>query len=159
MINLRGSIVLPNSKIWQISQRYFRFYHSVLVEMKVINFIFCTVLPLGAFKVDQTRKFDDFLDFTIFSDLTKQCFDNLTKQTPPKHADQNKRIDSRRPYAHLASRIWRRCKTISWTLAMGAAVNMLFFLICFFFVYFFFHIFLFTWHPESEGDDSPGRWK
>ena len=26
----------------------------------MINFIFCTVLPMGASKVDQTHKFDDF---------------------------------------------------------------------------------------------------
>ena len=28
----------------------------------MINFLFCTVLPLGASKVDQTHKFDDFLN-------------------------------------------------------------------------------------------------
>ena len=30
----------------------------------MMNFLFCTVLPMGAFKVDQTHKFDDFLDLT-----------------------------------------------------------------------------------------------
>ena len=32
----------------------------------MINFLFCIVLPLGASKVDQTRKFDDFLDLSQF---------------------------------------------------------------------------------------------
>ena len=32
----------------------------------MINFLFCTVLPPGASKVDQTHKFDDFLDFTQY---------------------------------------------------------------------------------------------
>ena len=32
----------------------------------MINFLFCTVLPPGASKVDQTDKFDDFLDLTQF---------------------------------------------------------------------------------------------
>jgi len=32
------------------------------------NFLLCTVLPPGASKVDQTRKFDDFLNLTqLFS--------------------------------------------------------------------------------------------
>ena len=30
----------------------------------MINFLFCTVLPPEASKVDQTRKFDDFLNLT-----------------------------------------------------------------------------------------------
>ena len=35
-----------------------------------------TVLPPGATKVDQTHKFDDFLDFSdFFSDLIGQCYD------------------------------------------------------------------------------------
>ena len=32
----------------------------------MINFIFCTVLPPGDSEVDQTNKFDDFLDFPQF---------------------------------------------------------------------------------------------
>ena len=32
----------------------------------MIIFLFCTVLPPGASKVDQTHKFDDFLDLTQF---------------------------------------------------------------------------------------------
>ena len=32
----------------------------------MINFLFCTVLPPGASKVDQTHKFDDFLDLPQF---------------------------------------------------------------------------------------------
>ena len=32
----------------------------------IINFLFCTVLPPRASKVDQTHKFDDFLDLTQF---------------------------------------------------------------------------------------------
>ena len=32
----------------------------------MINFLFCTVLPPGASKVDQTYKFDYFLDLTQF---------------------------------------------------------------------------------------------
>ena len=30
----------------------------------MINFLLCTVLPPGASEVDQTHKFDDFLDLT-----------------------------------------------------------------------------------------------
>ena len=32
----------------------------------MINFLFCTVLSSGAFKLDQTHKFYDFLDLTQF---------------------------------------------------------------------------------------------
>ena len=32
----------------------------------MVNFLFCIVLPLGASKVDQTRKLDDFLDLAQF---------------------------------------------------------------------------------------------
>ena len=32
----------------------------------VINFLFCTVLPPGASKVDWTQKFDDVLNLTQF---------------------------------------------------------------------------------------------
>ena len=32
----------------------------------IINFLFYTVLPPGASQVDQTHKFDDFLDLTQF---------------------------------------------------------------------------------------------
>ena len=41
----------------------------------MINFLFSTVLPPRASKVDQTRKFDDFLksDTVIFNDTVK-CF-------------------------------------------------------------------------------------
>ena len=38
----------------------------------MINFLFCTVLPPRASKVDQTHKFDDFLDLTVLSDLIRQ---------------------------------------------------------------------------------------
>ena len=42
----------------------------------MINSIFCTVLPMGASKVVQTHKFDDFLDHTqFFLDLTGQLID------------------------------------------------------------------------------------
>ena len=41
----------------------------------MINFLFCTVFPPGASKVDQTHKFYDLLDLAVLSDLTKQCFD------------------------------------------------------------------------------------
>ena len=34
------------------------------------NFLFCTVLPPGASKVDQTRKFDDFLNLTQLFSMT-----------------------------------------------------------------------------------------
>ena len=44
----------------------------------MINFLFCTVLPPGASKVDQTHKFDDFFKFdTVISKntvQTVQCF-------------------------------------------------------------------------------------
>ena len=36
----------------------------------MINFLFCTVLPLGASKVDQTRKFDDFLNLIQLFPMT-----------------------------------------------------------------------------------------
>ena len=32
----------------------------------MMNFLFYAVLPPRAFKVDQTHKFDDFLDLTLF---------------------------------------------------------------------------------------------
>ena len=32
----------------------------------MINFLFCTILPPGASKVDKTYKFDDFLDLPQF---------------------------------------------------------------------------------------------
>ena len=35
----------------------------------MINFLFCTVLSPGASKVDQTHKFNDFLDLTQFFQL------------------------------------------------------------------------------------------
>ena len=35
----------------------------------MMNFLFCTVLPPGASKVDQTHKFDNFLDLTVHSNL------------------------------------------------------------------------------------------
>ena len=38
----------------------------------MINFLFCTLLPQGAFKVDQTHK---FRSYTVISDLTGQSFD------------------------------------------------------------------------------------
>ena len=47
-------------------------YFKRLISMK--NFLFCTVLLPGASKVDQTRKFDDFLNLTDISDLTIECF-------------------------------------------------------------------------------------
>ena len=34
------------------------------------NFLFCTVLPPGASKVDQTRKFDDSLNLTQLFSMT-----------------------------------------------------------------------------------------
>ena len=34
------------------------------------NFLFCTVHPPGASKVDQNRKFDDFLDLTQLFSMT-----------------------------------------------------------------------------------------
>ena len=34
------------------------------------NFLSCTVLPPGASKVDQTRKFDDFLNLTQLFSMT-----------------------------------------------------------------------------------------
>ena len=34
--------------------------------ISMINLLLCTVLPPGAFEVDQTRKFDDFLDLIQF---------------------------------------------------------------------------------------------
>ena len=36
----------------------------------MINFLFCTVLPLGASKVDQTHKFDDFLNLIQLFSMT-----------------------------------------------------------------------------------------
>ena len=36
----------------------------------MINFLFCTVLPPGASKVDQTHKFDDFLNLTQLFPMT-----------------------------------------------------------------------------------------
>ena len=42
----------------------------------MINFLFCTVLPQGASKVDRTRIFDVFLDLAlVLSHLTGQCFE------------------------------------------------------------------------------------
>ena len=42
----------------------------------MINFLFCTVIPLGASKVDQTHKYDDFFKSdTDISNDTVQCFD------------------------------------------------------------------------------------
>ena len=38
----------------------------------MINFLFCTVLPPGASKVDQTHKFDDFLDLTQFFQIRQE---------------------------------------------------------------------------------------
>ena len=39
------------------------------------NFLFCTVLPPGASKVDQTHKFDDFLKSdTVISNNTVHSF-------------------------------------------------------------------------------------
>ena len=32
----------------------------------MMNFLFCTLFPPGASKVDQTHKFEDFLDLTQF---------------------------------------------------------------------------------------------
>ena len=41
----------------------------------MMNFLFCTVLPPAASKVDQTHKFDDFFKSCIDSlDITEQCF-------------------------------------------------------------------------------------
>ena len=83
MMNLSGCIVLPPivAKIFQIRKiqrfdkfdSYFRFDHRVFssrsklweiifytIYISMINFIFCTVLPMGASKVYQTRKFVDF---------------------------------------------------------------------------------------------------
>ena len=92
MINPPGCIVLPPRvvKIFQIrkflwydkSGRYFRFDHSALIEMEVVrNYIFknsylnnkllfCTVLPPGASKVDQTHTFDDFLNLIQLFSIT-----------------------------------------------------------------------------------------
>ena len=38
----------------------------------MINFLFCTVLPPGVSKVDQTHKFDDFLDLTQFFQIIQE---------------------------------------------------------------------------------------
>ena len=40
--------------------------------ISMINFLFCTVVPPGASKVDQTHK---IRSYTILSDFTGQCFD------------------------------------------------------------------------------------
>ena len=49
----------------------------------MINFLFCTVIPLGASKVDQTHKYDDFFKSdTDISNDTVQFFDrNKSCQT------------------------------------------------------------------------------
>ena len=40
----------------------------------MINFLFCTVLPPGASKVDQTHKFEDFFKSdTVISNNTVEC--------------------------------------------------------------------------------------
>ena len=56
----------------------------------MINFLFCTLMikSTGASKVDQTHKFEDFLDLTVLSDFIVQCF------------DRNKSCQERR-YEHL----------------------------------------------------------
>ena len=64
-------------------QKYFRFDHRLfwskqkLSEMvfqttyiSIKNFLFCTVLPPGAYKVDQTRKYDVFLNLTQLFSMT-----------------------------------------------------------------------------------------
>ena len=38
----------------------------------MIYFLFCTVLPTGTSKVDQTHKFDDFLDLTQFFQIRQE---------------------------------------------------------------------------------------
>ena len=79
MINFIGYIVLLSGviKIFQI-HRYFRFYHSVLVEIKVVrNYILDNLYlndklsimhcsPSGSLRSCPTDKFDDFLEFTQF---------------------------------------------------------------------------------------------
>ena len=40
----------------------------------MINFLLCTILPPGASKVNQTRKFDYFLNLTVIFNDTVQCF-------------------------------------------------------------------------------------
>ena len=41
----------------------------------MISFLFCTVLPPGASKFDQTNKFDDFKSDTVISNDIVQCYD------------------------------------------------------------------------------------
>ena len=54
----------------------------------MINFLFCTVLPTGAFKVDQTHKFKDLLDLAqFFPDMTGQRFDR-NKSCQKRHYEQ-----------------------------------------------------------------------
>ena len=53
----------------------------------MMNFLFCTVLPLGAFKVDQTHKFDNFLNLiqlfpmTLYSVLVEIKVVGITLKT------------------------------------------------------------------------------
>ena len=65
----------------------------------MINFLLCTVLPPGASEVDQTHKFDDFLDLTPFfqiwpdsvlnemNDVNNVIYNNFKKhyQLPKMH--------------------------------------------------------------------------